>query len=71
MLMPPAAKLLSVATENASDPGHCDECPAIAFCNGGSMTGQAARVLAKRQPAIVLSMRVESLLKEATAPVGA
>jgi nucleotide-binding universal stress UspA family protein len=49
---------------------NCAECPADATCRDDSLPGQLARAVAERQPAIVRTMRVASLL-EAAATSGA
>jgi nucleotide-binding universal stress UspA family protein len=44
---------------------NCAECPADATCRDYSLPGQLARVVAQRQPAIVRTVRVASLLEAA------
>jgi hypothetical protein len=48
----------------------CAECPADARCHDDSLSGQIARVIAERRPAIVQAIRVDALL-EAAASVAA
>lgn len=49
--------------QRASMTMSCEACPAKLHCHNDSLPGQVARVLAERQPAIVRSMRLHSLLK--------
>jgi hypothetical protein len=58
-----AASLLSERANKASV--SCAECPAGALCRDDSLSGQVAKVLAERCPAIVLTTRIDALFKAA------
>ena len=60
MLKPAAASLLSLAARKTCLT--CAECPADALCHDDSLPGQLARVVAERQPAIVMTVRVQEVL---------
>jgi hypothetical protein len=60
-----AASLPSITAHKACVT--CAECPADALCRDDSLSGQVAKVLAARGPAIVLTTRIEALFKGANA----